>query len=326
MITWPTTVKRKISVISNGYAWGENWWGQLGLGTRNNMEHIPTEISGNFLWHSLATGGVHCLGIRSDGLLFAWGGNHLDQLGIGNSNVMYISTPVQIGVDHWSFISCRHHSLGIRLDGLLFAWGDNWAGQLGDGTTINKNVPTQIGNHRWSFAAAGGSHSLGIRSDGLLFAWGSNWAGQLGDGTTIDKHTPAQISSNIWRGAHTSGGAMHSFAYQQDGSLFGWGANWHGRVGTGSFDEYILTPTRLPNNNSWLAAYAGGMHSLGITFDYVGWGWGSSESGQLGFISGWQNPFIRTPILIQNTQKRFKHFSVGDFHSLGILLDLGGLA
>ena len=277
MITWPTTVKRKISVISNGYAWGENWWGQLGLGTRNNMEHIPTEISGNFLWHSLATGGVHCLGIRSDGLLFAWGGNHLDQLGIGNSNVMYISTPVQIGVDHWSFISCRHHSLGIRLDGLLFAWGDNWAGQLGDGTTI-------------------------------------------------DKHTPAQISSNIWRGAHTSGGAMHSFAYQQDGSLFGWGANWHGRVGTGSFDEYILTPTRLPNNNSWLAAYAGGMHSLGITFDYVGWGWGSSESGQLGFISGWQNPFIRTPILIQNTQKRFKHFSVGDFHSLGILLDLGGLA
>jgi alpha-tubulin suppressor-like RCC1 family protein len=39
-----------------------------------------------------------------------------------------------------------NYIVAIKTDGTLWAWGQNNSGQLGDGTTINKNVPTQIGS------------------------------------------------------------------------------------------------------------------------------------------------------------------------------------
>ncbi len=53
---------------------------------------------------------------------------------------------MQIGSDtDWSYVAAGYdHVLAIRADGTLWAWGRNHRGQLGDGTTVNKNVPTQI--------------------------------------------------------------------------------------------------------------------------------------------------------------------------------------
>ena len=45
----------------------------------------------------------------------------------------------------WVSLSAGYyHTLARKTDGTLWAWGSNGSGQLGDGTTVDKNVPTNI--------------------------------------------------------------------------------------------------------------------------------------------------------------------------------------
>ena len=148
-----------------------------------------------------ADGGYyHTLLVKSDGTLWAWGGNTAGQLGDGTTDSR--NSPIQIGDDNkWVAVSAGlYHSLGLKSDGTLWVWGGNIAGQLGDGTTDSRNSPVQIGDdNKWVAVSAGLYHSLGLKSDGTLWAWGGNTAGQLGDGTTDSRNSPVLIGSdNKW--------------------------------------------------------------------------------------------------------------------------------
>ena len=191
--------EHSVAIRSDGklFAWGRNFYGQLGDGT--NTDNITLTQIGTNNWTAASTGTFFTLAIRSDGKLFAWGSNSMGQLGDGTNTNRNI--PTQIGTANWTAISCgQSHSLAIRSDGKLFAWGLNSQGQLGDGTNTNKNTPTQIGTDNWTAVAGGRYHSLAVRSDGKLFAWGNNSAGQLGDGTNTSRNTPTQIGVQDWIG------------------------------------------------------------------------------------------------------------------------------
>lgn len=73
----------------------------------------------------------------------------------------------------WSQISAgAGHTIAIKTDGTLWAWGDNSTGQLGDGTTVNKQVPVQIGtSNTWSQISAGAFHNLALKANGTLWCW-----------------------------------------------------------------------------------------------------------------------------------------------------------
>jgi len=88
------------------WAWGDNWSGQLGLGTGG--------------------GGI------------TWSG-FVDNS--GNRN-----TPTRVGTDNnWAFVSAvRDYTIAIKTDGSLWAWGSNLNGWLGLGDSVNRNVPTQV--------------------------------------------------------------------------------------------------------------------------------------------------------------------------------------
>ncbi len=111
------------------YAWGVNWNGQLGTGTRTGSA-IPTRIVGLPKIVHIAAGKYHSLAIAEGGVCYVWGANWSGQIGNGTTEDQL--TPVQLNfpnvVDIAGGVS---HSVAITADGKLWAWGSNTDGQLG---------------------------------------------------------------------------------------------------------------------------------------------------------------------------------------------------
>ena len=101
--------------------------------------------SGN-TWVSISAGYFHTVALKSDGSLWAWGGNEVGQLGDGTVTMRH--SPIQDSKEKkWtSAVAGYFHTVALRADGTIWTWGLNEYGQLGDGTTDERHSPVQTGN------------------------------------------------------------------------------------------------------------------------------------------------------------------------------------
>ncbi len=136
----------------NLYSWGNNTYGQLGLGNGNimwtpNLVPLPNGVSG---WSAIAAGGYHSLAISADGALYSWGLNVSGQLGLGELDITdNQDSPHNVwfpnGVTTWKSVSAgSYHSLAVGNDGNLYAWGSGGQGQLGLGDYGDRDRPNLI--------------------------------------------------------------------------------------------------------------------------------------------------------------------------------------
>ena len=141
-----------LAIKNNGtlWSWGSYGQGQTGIDIDNLPAggfdpSAPRQIGTDNNWQSLAAGSSVSMGIKTDGTLWVWGLNDVNQLGDG-TNVYRRHVPFQIGTDtNWATINCGlRYSIAQKTDGSMWAWGDNTYGQLGNGTTDNILVPTLI--------------------------------------------------------------------------------------------------------------------------------------------------------------------------------------
>lgn len=219
--------------------------------------------------------------------LYSWGGNYNGELGTGQSNPVYSTSPLNFTSSDWEFISTNGGScFGIDKDGYLWAWGDNDNRQLGAGSVLaNIFLPTKVGNNKWKFISSGGNTTLGIKDDGTLWSWGANNVGQLGNGTygSTPVATPTQISSDSW--IFVSAGS-HCLGIKSNGTLWGWGGNYYGQLGNGDNSIRVTTPIQI-GSDTWNKVSVGSgpdgaSYSMGIKSDGSLWGWGGNTLSQLG--------------------------------------------
>ena len=243
------------------WAWGDNSSGQLGDNT-TIAKTSPVQIGALNTWQSISAGRNFTLALKTDGTLWAWGYNGQGQLGDGTTTSRYI--PTKIGaLNTWQSVYCGAYSaFGIKKDSSLWAWGYNNSGQLGDSTSTAKSSPVQIGApNKWLSAAIANNHSLAIRSDGTLWGWGNNSNGQVGNYSTTNISYPVQISwANNWKQVAPGGEGQnysdHSLALKEDGSIWGWGANYYGQIGNGNTYQ-SLYPTLIDSSKKWLYIVGG---------------------------------------------------------------------
>jgi len=193
--------------------------------------------------------GNHVLALRR-GTVWAWGHNHFGQVGDGTNVGRTTPVPVDDLMSVVDIGAGNNYSIALKSDGTVWTWGNNENGLLGTGAPPSAavNRPAQVSSLSSVTAiAAGTDHVLVLKSDGTVWVWGSNSLGQLGVGTAeFAPHTiPAQVSGlsgivTIFAGDHVS------YAVKADGTVFGWGAAFFGKLGDGTAGFSINSPKELP--------------------------------------------------------------------------------
>jgi alpha-tubulin suppressor-like RCC1 family protein len=264
------------------WAWGENGLGELFDGTTTNKS-IPTQVGTATNWQKISAGFDFSLAIKTDGTLWGCGFNTYGQVGIGTTTS--VLTPTQIGnATNWQSVSASPggFTAAIKSNGTLWTWGKNNYGQMGDGTTVNKNVPTQIGTGtNWQSVSTGGNHVIAIKTDGTLWAWGWNILGEVGNGTsTLNISTPVQIgTATNW--AKLSAGYAFSSAIKTDGTLWTWGQNTNKELGNGNTTS-SNTPIQIGTATNWQNITSGHNNRIATKTDGTLWANGLNDFGQLG--------------------------------------------
>jgi alpha-tubulin suppressor-like RCC1 family protein len=216
-----------------------------------------------------------------------------------------------------------HHALALTGGGQVYAWGRQYDGQLGLAASADRNTPQLITSlSDVTKIAAGTLHSMALRSNGQLYVWGSHTCGQLGLGhvdysnTTLP--TPLLALTNV---TDIAAGGYHSLALV-NGSLWAWGDNTWGQLGTGLTEDSSV-PRLVSLNGSALTGVtsvsAGERHSLAVTTDGRIRLWGDDAHGQLGDGS---DVYSETPIRPVTLRQSVVQVSGGGGHTL--VLDSSG--
>ncbi len=274
--------------------------------------------SASVLFIDIATGYDHAVALDSDGNVWAWGRNDCGQA--GDNSLTDQLTPIQVqGLSGITEIAVgASHNLALDSFGSVWAWGKNWDGQLGNGTLNTSAVPVQVfGLSDVVTIAAGNFHSIALKGDGTVWTWGMNSSYQLGHGLggTTDELVPGQVP-NLFNVIGIAGGYNFTTTLKQDKTVWSWGRNDRGQLGTGdTIDRTVATAALLTAD---VASVHGSLNSRAFAVMSNGsvWGWGyNSGFGAVGNGNGWDQP---TPIKVF---ENFVDLSSGKEHTIALATD-----
>lgn len=264
--------------------WGENAYGDLGLGDGDHRGDEPSEMGASLpeidlgderAAATIAVGFAHVCALLDDGEVKCWGHNSVGQLGLGDTEdrgdapfEMGDALPaVDLGVKLpvIALAAGADHTCALFETGKVKCWGFNYSGQLGLGDTKKRGAaPGQMGaalpfvdlgeGRTARQIVAGGSHTCALLDGGAVKCWGENMDGELGLGDHSDRgDSPGEMGSLLpeidfgpgRRATALSAGWDHTCAVLDDGAVKCWGHDDYGQLGLGTTDNRGDSPGQM---------------------------------------------------------------------------------
>jgi alpha-tubulin suppressor-like RCC1 family protein len=218
------------------WAWGDNYYWELGDGTRISRA-IPSKVGGLGNTLNIGAGAYSGFAVQSDGTVLGWGWNYGYELATTTSP---IALPFTIpGISGVQYIiggypgANSYYTICQMTDQSIWGWGSNNNGVLAS-TTYWGAKPTQLSISGVSSVDSGDSFCLGLKSDGTILAWGLNDNGQLGNASVGGSTATPTAIPGLSTISAVFCGVNHAFALQTDGKLWAWGKNDAGQLGDGT--------------------------------------------------------------------------------------------
>jgi len=125
------------------YAWGQNNFGQLGIGqvTQQLKVNLPIQIHfGNEIVKEIYAGEDNCACVTSEGEGYIWGYGIDGRLGNGNKTNVNIPSKIILEGEKIKKISCGgHHTAILTQNGSLYMCGNGRDGELGRGDLLESH-------------------------------------------------------------------------------------------------------------------------------------------------------------------------------------------
>jgi alpha-tubulin suppressor-like RCC1 family protein len=333
------------------YAWGNNEFGQLGLGPdAPAVLRYPMRITSLSGVMTAACGSQHSIAVTTEHQVYTMGQGEGGLLGHGNqSSQVYPKAVRQLKDNRVVGVCCgSFHSIARNKEGRLFVWGRNEGGQLGLDTstftqrrlelsvvdnflTVPERLYGVLATKKIVQVACGEAHSLALTSDSQVYSWGWGGNGQLGNGLTSSDYQAGagNLSSIVLEPVPVAGlppikqvsaAGLFSVFLTTEGQLWACGINDHGQLGQTNRKkkhEDICVPTLIESLGTNPIEYVncGENHVLAFTHNSpkLLWTWGHAAEGKLGLGP---NKAPNEPCIVQTMHDSdFFQAACGSVHS-----------
>lgn len=224
--------------------------------------------------------------IAVGGQLWLWGNNAYGQLGDDTQTNRSSAVQTVAAGSNWNVYSNRYtHASAVKDDGTLWVWGQNSYGGLGTNNTTNYSSPVQTITNTtdWYQPFGGNLFTLALKQNGSLWGWGKNDSGQLGQFNVTNYSSPVQILPAKTTGWLSVGcGSSHAAAVNVDGTLWCWGSNSYGQLGTNNTTDRSSPAQTIISGQDWAEVTCGENYTLALKKDGTIWGFGLNNYGQYG--------------------------------------------
>jgi len=279
------------------YAWGDNTYGQLGLGDYTTRSS-PVQVTGTWkkVFANKGAGDV-TYGINGSDNLYAWG-NPSTFGALGVNYYPQTASPILVSsTGTWSDIS-GYASTGFACvnnsGNKLYGWGNNRpnAGLVtallqGNGSQYlglrSSPVLVSSQSNLWNIIYTsqdtfGNKTTYGLSKSGLLYGWGWNQYGQLGQSSTTPRSSPVLIGSNV---SQAAAGSNFVLFIKLDKTLWACGNNSSGILGQLNTINRS-SPVQIGSGSNWVNCAAS--NSAGFAINEAGqlYVWGYNQSGEWG--------------------------------------------
>uniref|UniRef100_H3D6D9 HECT and RLD domain containing E3 ubiquitin protein ligase 4 n=1 Tax=Tetraodon nigroviridis TaxID=99883 RepID=H3D6D9_TETNG len=183
------------------FSWGQNQFGQLGLGMHGSSISTPQIIQSlqGIPFAQLSAGGAHSFAITLSGAVFGWGKNKFGQLGLNDTKDRWFPALLKsLRSQRVIFVSCgEDHTAALTKEGGVFTFGAGGYGQLGHNCTnheINPRKVFELMGNVVTQISCGRQHTLAFTpSSGKMYSFGLGGNGQLGTRSACNRKSPAPV-------------------------------------------------------------------------------------------------------------------------------------